>query len=249
MAIDVDKLISIERKYIGYKESPAGSNRTIFGKYTGTDGMPWCASMQCFCLNQAGYSKYVYGGKKFASCTALMKYHKAKGQIVTSGYRKGDLLLYQFNRDPLPDHIGLCTGSTSTTVTAIEGNTGHGNDANGGKVMERTRSKSLVLCAVRWWNIGGKSQGSFVLYEIHFDDVHRRYTVTERHPVPHHEFAISVAVPPSIEDGNQLIDVIAQTITMSSSHEELVERLKFIIPEVSKHDSTVGQQVFVENIF
>ena len=154
MAIDVDKLISIERKYIGYKESPAGSNRTIFGKYTGTDGMPWCASMQCFCLNQAGYSKYVYGGKKFASCTALMKYHKARGQIVTSGYCKGDLLLYQFNRDPLPDHIGLCTGSTSTTVTAIEGNTGHGNDANGGEVMERTRSKSLVLCAVRWWNIG-----------------------------------------------------------------------------------------------
>lgn len=115
-------------------------------------------------------------------------------------------------------------------------------------ILSYIKSKIAIL-PTRQYIIGGKSQGSFVLYEIHFDDVHRRYTVTERHPVPHHEFAISVAVPPSIEDGNQLIDVIAQTITMSSSHEELVERLKFIIPEVSKHDSTVGQQVFVENIF
>lgn|GEM_PF-4052986 len=153
---DIDKLIAVERKYLGYTESPPNSNRTIFGEYTGTNGQAWCASYQCKCINEAGLSRYVYGGKKFASCTALMNYHKKLGQVVTSGYRKGDLLLFQFNGDPLPDHIGLCTGRNGDVLMSIEGNTSVGNDANGGEVMERPRKESLVLCAVRPFTSGGQ---------------------------------------------------------------------------------------------
>ena len=85
-----------------------------------------------------------------------MNYHKKKRQVVTSDFKKGDLLLFQFNNDPLPDHIGLCTEVSGTTVTSIEGNTGSGNDANGGMVMERQRPISKVLCAIRWWDINSE---------------------------------------------------------------------------------------------
>ena len=48
------------------------------------------------------------------------------------------------------DHIGIVeTNNSDGTIKTIEGNTGIGNDSNGGEVMERTRNLGVVVCGYR----------------------------------------------------------------------------------------------------
>ena len=145
---DIDKLIEAARGEIGVKESPPNSNRvkycTVYGVVTA-----WCVIFIWWLFRLCGLSHLFYGGGKCASCSVLMGWAKSHGQWVTKGYRKGDLLLYDWNGDGKPEHIGLCVSVSSGKVTAIEGNTSTGSNSDGGEVMQRTRSISSVLGAVR----------------------------------------------------------------------------------------------------
>ena len=38
----VRELLDIARGELGYKETPANSNRTKYGAWYGLDGQPWC---------------------------------------------------------------------------------------------------------------------------------------------------------------------------------------------------------------
>ena len=70
---------------------------------------------------------------------------------VVSNPEPGDLVAYQFDSDSNEDHIGIFEGwsTKGSTFVAIEGNTSLSSDANGGQVMRRTRSKSLVARFIR----------------------------------------------------------------------------------------------------
>jgi hypothetical protein len=57
--------------------------------------------------------------------------------------------LYQFDSDPESEHTGIIVSASGDTICAVEGNTGAGNDANGGAVMLRTRSVKTLLGAYR----------------------------------------------------------------------------------------------------
>ena len=37
-------------RHVGVKESPPGSNRTMFGRWYGVDGVPWCAIFVSYCF-------------------------------------------------------------------------------------------------------------------------------------------------------------------------------------------------------
>lgn len=141
-------ILAVAKSQLGVKESPAGSNKC---KYCTEYGVTtaWCVIFLWWCFKQAGTSSLFYGGKKCASCSVLMGWAKSNKQWITKGYRPGDLLLYDWNGDGKPEHIGICTAVSGSTLTAIEGNTAVGNDSNGGQVMERTRKVSQVLGAVR----------------------------------------------------------------------------------------------------
>ena len=78
-----------------------------------------------------------------------MNWAKAHGRWVTGGYLPGDIVLYNFDSRPDADHCGICESAGGGKVTCIEGNTSVTSDDNGGKVMRRTRSQSLVLGAYR----------------------------------------------------------------------------------------------------
>lgn len=156
MSVDVDKLIKLGRAEIGYSESPAGSNKTKYGQEYGTNGVSWCAIFQWYLFKKVGYSKYFYGGEKIASCTSLIEYYQKNypSLVITKDFKRGDLILFNFDQDTYPDHIGLCSEVIdSTTIKTIEGNTGTLSQDNGGKVMEKTRKNSLVKCGIRWWMI------------------------------------------------------------------------------------------------
>jgi hypothetical protein len=73
----------------------------------------------------------------------------AKGAWITSGYKRGDLLIMAFEGKRIA-HIGMCTGiNPDKTLATIEGNTSLTSNDNGGAVMRRTRYKSQIVGACR----------------------------------------------------------------------------------------------------
>lgn len=68
---------------------------------------------------------------------------------MTGDYHLGDVVIYDFPGGAATDHTGIVESVTASGIIAIEGNTGAGNDANGGQVQRRTRSNSLIVGAVR----------------------------------------------------------------------------------------------------
>lgn len=138
------QILDIARAEIGNKESPPGSNRQKYGKAYGWDGVAWCVQFVWWCFHQAGVDALL--PTKTASCWQLMDAAKKAGLWVTSNLRPGDVLIYQFGASY---HTGICESVSGNTVTAIEGNTGINNDANGGAVMRRKRSVAFVKGAVR----------------------------------------------------------------------------------------------------
>lgn len=149
------QLLDIARAELGTKESPAGSNNVKYNTaYYGRevyDGLwdtefPWCVVFLWWCFRQAGAAELFYGGSKTASCRQLLSYHKR--QAVTD-YQPGDIIFYNFHGKTTAEHVGICESAGGSSIVTIEGNTGVGNDANGGAVMRRTRSLGQIVGAYR----------------------------------------------------------------------------------------------------
>ena len=97
----------------------------------GLDGQPWCMSFVQWVFAQAGASHLLPA--KTGSCGALMQAAKAAGLWVESGYRPGDVVIYDFPGGAATDHCGIVEQLAGGGIMAIEGNTGSGNDADGGQ--------------------------------------------------------------------------------------------------------------------
>ena len=141
-------ILAVARRELGYTESPAGSNRTKYGKWFGLDGQPWCMMFVQWCFRQADAQDLLPA--LTASCGALMRAAQAKGCWITGGYQPGDVVIYDFpGNNVKTDHCGIVVTALTDGVRTIEGNTGVGNDSNGGEVMERTRPLSVIIGAYR----------------------------------------------------------------------------------------------------
>lgn len=141
-----ETVLAIARAELGTKESPAGSNRVKYSIWFGMPGQPWCMMFVQWCYARVGVR---LPNRTTASCGAMMRAAQAAGCWITKGYRPGDIVMYNFKGKAAPEHTGIIEEVTSTGVIAIEGNTGSGNDANGGEVMRRTRLHKYVVGAVR----------------------------------------------------------------------------------------------------
>jgi len=79
----------------------------------------------------------------------MAQWFLSQGRFFSSYPEVGDLVIFNFNTpSKIGDHIGIVdsktmSGSTITKLITNEGNTGSGNDANGGAVMLRDRTKTL----------------------------------------------------------------------------------------------------------
>lgn len=142
-----NEILAVARRELGYTESPAGSNRTKYGKWFGLDGQPWCMMFVQWCFRQAGAQDLLPA--LTASCGALMRAAQAKGCWVTGVYQPGDVVIYDFPGGAATDHCGIVEQPAGGGVMSIEGNTGAGNDANGGQVQRRIRSNNVIVGAFR----------------------------------------------------------------------------------------------------
>ena len=138
-------LLEIARGELGTKESPTGSNRVKYATWYGLPGQPWCVMFVMWVFAQAGAALPT----RTASCTLLMNAAKKAGSWVTSGYLPGDVVIYDWGANGVPDHCGIVESASGSAVTAIEGNTAVGNDSDGGEVMRRERQTRQILGAVR----------------------------------------------------------------------------------------------------
>lgn len=119
------------------------------GKAYGMDGVYWCMQFVWWCFQQVDKSLFMDGGKT-APCGELMRWAQAHGQWVTTGYRPGDVLIYDFlGTSYKTDHCGICESVSGQYVTAIEGNTSNGQHR---QPVQRRRgvSPQAQAVAVAW---------------------------------------------------------------------------------------------------
>ena len=140
-----DDVLKIAAWQLGVLENPAGSNRQKYGEAYGMNGQPWCVMFVWWVFREAGFNL-----RKTASCTDLSNAYKAAGQWVTSGYKPGDIVMFDFTgKRSKTEHCGIVEKVNGNTLTSIEGNTGTASNANGGAVMRRTRDVRFVTGACR----------------------------------------------------------------------------------------------------
>ena len=137
-------VLKIAAGQLGTTESPAGSNRTKYGKWMGLDGQPWCMSFVQWCFDQAG-TPLPY---KTGSCSALLNwFRKFRPEAVfVSGPQPGDIAIFTFG------HTGIVEKALPNAVQCIEGNTSPGaagGQDNGGGVYRRQRNMALVRALIR----------------------------------------------------------------------------------------------------
>ena len=143
-----EQILQVARGELGYKEVPAGSNRTKYGAWFGLNGQPWCMMFVQWCFRQAGGQDLL--PMLTASCGSFMRMAKSKGNWVTGGYQPGDVVIYDFpGNNVKTDHCGIVEQLAGGGIMAIEGNTGTENDADGGQVQRRVRSNKVILGAFR----------------------------------------------------------------------------------------------------
>lgn len=115
----------------------------------------WCADFVTFCLKSAYGKDNVPGNflntcSNTAYCPTILKWSKSNGSFTSSpnGVQPGDLVLFDWDGDKNPDHVGLFKGKNSDgSIATIEGNT---SGAAGGSCVEnKNRAQGTILGYVR----------------------------------------------------------------------------------------------------
>ena len=153
------QVLTIARSQIGVKESPANSNKVKYTEWrigkkstAAYKYYHWCMIFVDWCLNQCGWDVLNNKHMNDMSCTAVMNWAKKAGYWipVAKGGKPGDIAIFDWERDGKANHTGFVEKKLSDGIyQTIEGNTGIGNDSNGGEVMRRKRERKYILGFVR----------------------------------------------------------------------------------------------------
>jgi hypothetical protein len=137
-------------RHVGVRESPPGSNRTMFGRWFGTDGVPWCAIFVSYCFDVGagivlcrGWPGAGTSPRGVAFVPTLAAWLRATGKVPVGPPRPGDIAVFDWDGGA-PDHVGIVIRPNGHGIETVEGNTAVGNDSDGGEVMRRQRALSSV---------------------------------------------------------------------------------------------------------
>lgn len=139
---------------LGIHESPAGSNLQKYGRHWGENGVAWCGLAVAYWWQRGLFPITKAIALQIDYVPRLLEMAregKHFRRVTRFGVRKGDAVCFEFNGDGVADHVGLFSHwiKRYRTFATIEGNTGIGNDANGGTVMRRERTINQVAGFVR----------------------------------------------------------------------------------------------------
>ena len=122
-----DEIIALARTQVGVSEDPPGSNNIVYNTeyYGGPSNLPWCVVFIWWLFKHAGASYLFCGGNKTAWCNYVRDWAISHNQWVTADYRPGDIVLFNWDKDDVLDHIGLVVSVSGNSLTTIEGNEGN----------------------------------------------------------------------------------------------------------------------------
>ncbi len=135
------KALREARKHLGYRESPAGSNRTVFGSWFGWNGVPWCAIFASYCFAHTGWRRFRYAAVERIYYDALAG---RNGLRIVWTPQAGDIVGYQLHGDAFAHTAFFVRWIDHNRFLDLGGNTGPSDMSNGGMVLEQTRSRSQV---------------------------------------------------------------------------------------------------------
>jgi hypothetical protein len=135
---------------VGVRESPPASNRTMFGRWFGVDGVPWCAIFVSYCFDVGagvalcrGWHGAGVATRGVAYVPTLSAWLRATGRVAVGLPKPGDIAIFDWDGG-VPDHVGIVVRARGKVLETVEGNTAVGNDSDGGEVMRRRRSTGHV---------------------------------------------------------------------------------------------------------
>lgn len=146
-------VLKIAQSKVGIKENPPGSNNVIFntlfyGRPVHDGDKPGASYAWCFTAVSEIFQEAklplpgIQYRRGFAGVPFAMQHLKQWATEVSfENAQPGDLIIYDWNQDNRPDHIGFLKTKDLKlkTIQALEGNTAIGNDSNGGEFMDRPR--------------------------------------------------------------------------------------------------------------
>lgn len=164
--------VAYARKFVGVTESPAESNSgptvvregtkggiTLWENYWGLGVCFWCLCFACYCVRAIGKAAIdgLAGDSNPVNAEVIerMAREHAHGWVLVSASeaRAGDIALFDFDGDGIPEHGELVVGPFAHGLTDdIGGNTSSGDggsQSNGGGVFPRKRPLSQLTAVAR----------------------------------------------------------------------------------------------------
>ena len=119
---------------------------TPFGRWFGSDGVPWCAIFVSYCFSIGahtvlcrGWHGAGVGPRGVAYVPTLEAWLRAQGRWMEDNPQPGDLAVFDWDGGAT-DHVGIVIRPLGgDRFATVEGNTGAGSDSDGGEVMRRER--------------------------------------------------------------------------------------------------------------
>lgn len=136
------KVVNEAKTWIGYKEDPKDSNETVFGKWFGADGQPWCGYFVSNILTNNGIA-FKCG---YVPTIVNWAHTSQNGCYATNDPQVGDPVCFDWDNNGTYDHVGLFdhwVDRAAGTFATVEGNTSPdaaGSQSNGGEVCAKVRS-------------------------------------------------------------------------------------------------------------
>lgn len=145
-----ERIIEIAESYLGTHGDPVGSHNVIFNteyygyKVNDKNAYYWCVVFVWYVFKKAGASALLYNGEKVNRCSAIQSWAKSEGLTVSKNdIRPGDLVLFDWEPNNSPDHIGIARTTVSNgTFKTVEGNVSD-------EVKNMSRSIDKVILVVR----------------------------------------------------------------------------------------------------
>lgn len=158
MTTSVQHLLDVADHEVGYVEGggPDGHSGNVTKYwaelYPAGQGQPWCAAFQRWVDIHAGGPDLPISNPYY--CPSIVTYARQHGLwLPADAGSPGDMLLFQWQKNGVADHIGRIKAKNGGSYLTIEGNTSSANgniesQRNGGGVYERTRTINATVLGV-----------------------------------------------------------------------------------------------------
>lgn len=135
-------------KTVDLAEKQVGKGGKKFLEYCGIHQMTdWCGAFVYWCIKKSDEYKYIKLKNNPLWVPNILKWGRKKKLLIEpEKMRPGDVVLFDFNGNGTPDHVGICRKIPKAgTLYTIEGNTGQWP----GVVTKKKRSFHDVLVVLR----------------------------------------------------------------------------------------------------